>query len=62
MLPVRGSVWFTQLSSFALTQQHRGRVLQLAYKVLLHIQKLAQQNTDEVTAGYVIVTTFSLTK
>ncbi|KAA0203576.1 hypothetical protein HAZT_HAZT008763 [Hyalella azteca] len=43
------SVWYTQLSSFALTHQHGSRVLHLAYRVLLHIQSLAQHNTDEVS-------------
>ncbi|KAF2368050.1 uDENN domain [Trinorchestia longiramus] len=43
------SVWYTQLASFALTHQHGSRVLHLAYRVMLHIQALAQHNTDEVS-------------
>ncbi|XP_076042418.1 DENN domain-containing protein Crag isoform X9 [Oratosquilla oratoria] len=42
------SLWFTHLPSFALTQSHKSRVLQLAYKILTNMQKLSLTQYDEV--------------
>ncbi|KAK8730980.1 hypothetical protein OTU49_007734, partial [Cherax quadricarinatus] len=43
------SLWFTQLPAFALTQHHKARFLQLAFKILTNMQKLHLSQADEVS-------------